>query len=636
MKIENFYNIVDQELEYLISSAREDSLLRKHKSNDQNKGYAFLVWFLQFYGKQSIFRQYITEGNDDNSCDIIFQNTDTQGKKIFYIVQSKWRNVKKKYPRLDKKEFSNTLQDFNVVLNGNLPTSKNENFNRKYVEFRQHLEENGLVKFIFFTADLYEKNNTIETAKQNFEQQQGPNISLDIIDIQRIKRDYIEYKFKQVDTNNPLEFDYNPEEETIPLDIVRYEPNTRDLLEYQGREKAYIFLLAPKTIHALFQRFKFSLFFQNVRNPLIHSNYNPQIVDTLINKPNAFWYFNNGITAITQLVPNIGKQAKKVEVQGLQVINGAQTVYSIYSAYEQANTAQRKIMDAEVRVTFRLIKSNDEAFNLEITRYTNSQNPMELRDFVANDPVQKRLQQESFETNYWYETRRGEFRPVEQGDIKQTNVTIKEELRKLKIVQNVDLIKPYAAFYLQNLSLASQKDSLLLASHTVHIDGQYERIFNNTISFEKMLTAYLLHTFLVKRFEWSKGYGNTQAPLETTLISIRQLTVLAFSKIVFDQYFQLKFGRSTQTADLLIPLQQEDITKQITILQVLSFSNDFIHDITSKISLENINRIDEFEHLIKKIENGSIHQKAVEEFEESNFKLEDIDSIRFNNNPSTK
>jgi AIPR protein len=108
------------------------------------------------------------------------------------------------------------------------------------------------------------------------------------------------------------------------------------------------------------------LFFKNVRNPIHRSNYNPKIVNTLLEKPNAFWYFNNGLTAITKILPDIGNHAKEIQVAGLQMINGAQTVYSVYQAYEQAKPIQRKAMDTHARLMLRLIGSSDNEFNLQI------------------------------------------------------------------------------------------------------------------------------------------------------------------------------------------------------------------------------------------------------------------------------
>ena len=96
--------------------------------------------------------------------------------------------------------------------------------------------------------------------------------------------------------------------------------------------EAYMFLLRPKSIYNLFEKYGFALFYKNVRNPLLQSQFNEDIERTALDNPAYFWYYNNGITAITYLLPTIGKKAEQIELTGLQIINGAQTVYSIYRA----------------------------------------------------------------------------------------------------------------------------------------------------------------------------------------------------------------------------------------------------------------------------------------------------------------
>lgn len=89
------------------------------------------------------------------------------------------------------------------------------------------------------------------------------------------------------------------------------------------------------------------------------------------------------MTAITYLLPEIRNEAEIATVTGLQIINGAQTVYSIYKAYKDASPVKRQIMDSESFVTLRILKSGGKDFDLNVTRFTNSQNPVSDRDFVA-------------------------------------------------------------------------------------------------------------------------------------------------------------------------------------------------------------------------------------------------------------
>ena len=132
MQTSIFYKILNEEILQIIDKNPTDLMLNKHKKVDFNKGYAFLIWFLDFYGQNKFYKNYITDGPDDNSCDIIFSNQDIEGNDIYYVVQSKWINrevnehgklvskgkVIQEYPVLSKEEFNAVLTEFAAVVNG--------------------------------------------------------------------------------------------------------------------------------------------------------------------------------------------------------------------------------------------------------------------------------------------------------------------------------------------------------------------------------------------------------------------------------------------------------------------------------------------------------------------------------------
>ncbi|MDD5272787.1 MAG: AIPR family protein [Methylovulum sp.] len=169
---------------------------------------------------------------------------------------------------------------------------------------------------------------------------------------------------------NPLESYQNPEESPITLAIVQ----KNGQIKIDRPFEAIMFLLRPQSIYELFATYGFALFYKNVRNPLLQSQFNEDIEKTALENPAYFWYYNNGITAITYALPTIGKKAESIKLTGLQIINGAQTVYAIYRAYKSASPVKRKQMDSESLVTLRLLKSGGKEFDLNVTHYTNSQN----------------------------------------------------------------------------------------------------------------------------------------------------------------------------------------------------------------------------------------------------------------------
>jgi len=627
MLLKEFYNIIDKEINVLVDKYQDDENIKRHRENkiEQRKAYAFLIWFLEFYGQKLLYKNYITDGTNDFSCDIIFSNTDNQNKTIFYVVQSKWIKLSsnKEIDCIDSDEFGKSLTDFSTILSGNKKNTQNEKFNKKYTELLEHLEKNGLVKFVFFTLAQY--NQAIEDTKNSFNKNYAPNISLEIIDITRIRRDYIEFKFKQIFTENPLEYNYNPEDNIIELPIERSDStdesnehsdkksylNKRDFLEFEGREKAYIFLIKPKTIYDLFEKYKFNLFFKNVRNPIHDSNYNKKIVETLNKKPRSFWYFNNGVTAITRVIPKVGIHAKNLTINGLQIINGAQTVYSVYQAYKNANERDRKIMDSDARITLRLIRSSDEDFNLEITRYTNSQNPLFDRDFVANHEVQQRLQNESFNTKIWYEKRSDEFR------LKEFN----PEGLDVRIVSNDAMIIAYVAFYLQNPIDVILKQQLFFVSYKENQEGLYEQIFNEKIKYIDILASYYLWELLLKTF------GNTikkSMPIASSVMDTF-IPALALSNTTLTKYLKLRFPNPNKDINLSLYIktafESDDNEKQMLFIKALRYSFKKIY-----LKITNDDKIQGKESILKLLTSPIFYQNLRDEIENNGFSLNDVDS----------
>ena len=210
----DFYDVLDAELETVISDNKQDTRLYKGDESTR-KSFAFLIWFLKLYGKRPIYNLNITEGDDDTSCDIIFSTLDNVGKKIFYVVQAKWKSKKNCTEKLDSTAFKATLDDFKLVYSGQKQfSSKNENFNKQYEALKQHLAENQYVKFVYVT--LCQTNPSVAENVELFKKQYA---DIEIIDIDRLRRDFIEVQYKKIDPQNPLEYDYNPEVETITLPI---------------------------------------------------------------------------------------------------------------------------------------------------------------------------------------------------------------------------------------------------------------------------------------------------------------------------------------------------------------------------------------------------------------------------------
>ena len=85
-------------------------------------------------------------------------------------------------------------------------------------------------------------------------------------DINRVKIDFIERRYKKIDPINPLENYYNPEESKINIEIQKINKSSGNFIRVEKPFEAYVFLIKPKTIYELFDKYGFSLFF--IENPI--------------------------------------------------------------------------------------------------------------------------------------------------------------------------------------------------------------------------------------------------------------------------------------------------------------------------------------------------------------------------------
>jgi AIPR protein len=552
MLTKDFYKLIDNELDVLLDKYKEDQFIKKHRSAVNNqKSYALLIWFLEFYGRISKYSDFITDGDNDSSCDIVFDNVNNQGERIFYVVQSKWNNENNSEKETDKDEILKALSDFETILRGE-KQNLNAKLKKKLEELDAHLKSNGEVKFIFLSLSQYKggADDNIATFKNNDEK-----TKFEVIDINRIKIDYIDRKYKRIEPINPLENYQNPEESPVTIEFAQKSSN---FIKIEKPFEAYMVLLRPKAIFDLFEKYGFALFYKNVRNPLLQSQFNEEIEKTAVENPAYFWYYNNGITAITYLLPIIGKQATTVNLTGLQVINGAQTVYSIYRAYKSASPTKRAQMDAEAMVTLRLLKSGGKDFDLNVTRFTNSQNPVNDRDFCANDDIQVDLQNASYQTKIWYEKRRDEFRETPNGIKKVPNHVLANVYLAYHLQDPVSVIKNYTQ------RVRTSKD-LNFISHKDHKDGLYEKIFNKDTSFGDMLCAFYVFDAVDATTPFS--YQDT---FKTNLYHL-----LALFKVAFTKYLQAKYGDPSINVNREVIKIYESQNKDI-IIKTFKFLNDFV------------------------------------------------------------
>jgi hypothetical protein len=132
----------------------------------------------------------------------------------------------------------------------------------------------------------------------------------------------------------------------------------------------------------------------NIRHALGATEVNNEIRQTAALSPQKFWYFNNGVTLVADEAWKApagaaSRSAGVFSFKGASIVNGAQTVSSLARVGDDSALGNVRV---PIRVI--LLKTAPAGFGDDVTRTNNLQNRVEPRDFVAQDPEQKRLRQE--------------------------------------------------------------------------------------------------------------------------------------------------------------------------------------------------------------------------------------------------
>lgn len=145
------------------------------------------------------------------------------------------------------------------------------------------------------------------------------------------------------------------------------------------------------------------LFERNIRFYMGSSGVNEAIAATLRDEPQHLFYLNNGLTAVCRAIrplPDAKPDKGHFKLEGLSIVNGAQTVGSIASVAKAADLAA-----SPARVLITLIELDNSNFCTKVTHARNYQNQVKLIDFAALDPVQERLRRELAISNIAYRYR---------------------------------------------------------------------------------------------------------------------------------------------------------------------------------------------------------------------------------------
>lgn len=256
---------------------------------------------------------------------------------------------------------------------------------------------------------------------------------------------------------------------------------------YTGTEtmKSFLLVMPGDVLADLYGRYGERLLEQNVRTFLqFRGKINKGIRNTIVNEPEMFFAYNNGLSATAEDVEIAANDTRLVSVKNLQIVNGGQTTASIFTA---AKKDRAELKHVYVQIKLSVIRPEDvEEIVPRISEYSNTQNRVNAADFFSNHPFHLRIEEFSRrlwapspdgglrETHWFYERARGQFAN------QQTNLTPSEKKKFLaqnprsQMFTKTDLAKFVLSFeeVPHEVSLGAQK----AFAGTPRMDGFVGRI----------------------------------------------------------------------------------------------------------------------------------------------------------------
>lgn len=357
-------------------------LFRQHIDAKRSQSASFLIWYLENYYRLDTQEAIdsVCDQRGDKGVDGIFVNDSDETITIFQttISQKAATTIGDKSLR----EFAGTLTQFKDAVS--VKALANAAGNNLLAGLIKRLElENRVARYKL--RGEFVTNIEVDANGQNF---LNTSPQLEFVGKTRLNDTYI---------SDARDVPVHPR---ATFDIVGF---TASEYAVDANTKAVIAPVKATELVKLSGIADQSLFAYNVRGPLGKTGVNKGIVKSIEDgsRHRHFPLFHNGITIIAK---KIEMTKDEIAVSDYFVVNGCQSLSSFFDHKAKLSD------DLRILTKFVQVEPNSILAQL-ITEISNNQNGVKARDFMANNPLQIRLQQEfrqNYHQQYFFEIKRGE------------------------------------------------------------------------------------------------------------------------------------------------------------------------------------------------------------------------------------
>jgi hypothetical protein len=346
--------------------------------------------------------------------------------------------------------------------------------------------------------------------------------------------------------------------------------------------QAYLVVLPGEVLAEIYGRYGPRLLEQNVRTFLqARTKVNRGLIETVINAPEMFFAYNNGLTAtaagVSLCVLPDGTQAIE-EIRNLQIVNGGQTTASILYARDR-NKANLSRLFVQMKLSVVDAAQIDEIVP-KISRYANTQNRISEADFFSGHPFHVEMEKISrrlstpqkpgaLSSDKWfYERARGQYRDRSARGTSADQRKFKSEFPAEQVVGKTDLAKYEIAFEMQPhvVCLGAQKCFMKFAEEVSKRWEVKSDQFNEAYFKEAMGRALVFRwtDSMIAKSDWYQADRGYKAQTVAYTISLMMDKVTGKGK----HFDFLRIWNSQEvpdgmkrTLELLAPLVARDIRK---------------------------------------------------------------------------
>ena len=304
--------------------------------------------------------------------------------------------------------------------------------------------------------------------------------------------------------------------------------NSKNALLF-GHEKSMITTISAKSLKELYKSYwRSGLFASNLRYYVKIAKIDNAIQETIINKPDEFWYKNNGIIIVCDDYEISGKE---IILSNFSIVNGGQTTKLIGDT-EFSN---------DFYITAKIIKINEknelakEEFALSIAEATNAQKPIKPRDLISNRPEQRALKKALLEYRIYLKIKRGD---------KHNSKIYKEPWQ---FIDNDELTQILVASIFQDPGLAKNKTRLLT------VDSIYSEIYPENFEYnpEFIKDLLIIRQFKSQYLGASKlSHNPKDDPFKISILKTTALLYFSIFGLLLKYYFNSKLNNLLSKEDL--------------------------------------------------------------------------------------